>query len=169
MSTCSLSGLQVAVGPTVAVRPQPPVERLPTSHVAGEAVNPVRCEVDDMTVGESRVIQYKERAAAAGVTEIVTGDVAAETADLRAENEQLREAMDSRATIEQARGMLMVLASCSGRAAWPMLVEISQHSNVKLRDVAAALVAAATGGLLPPEIEPAYRQALARARRAHTR
>jgi len=59
--------------------------------------------------------------------------------------------------------MLMAIASCSGPDAWRMLVEISQHSNVKLRDIAAALVAAATGGLLPPGIEPAYRQALARA------
>lgn len=122
-----------------------------------------------MPVSESRVIQHKERAAAADVTEIVTSAVATETADLRAENEQLRAAMESRATIEQARGMLMALASYPSQAAWLTLVEISQHSNVKLRDVAAALVAAATGGLLPPEIEPAYRQALARARSARAR
>ncbi|MFE0766388.1 ANTAR domain-containing protein [Streptomyces smyrnaeus] len=122
-----------------------------------------------MIVSDSRAVQHTERAAAADVTEIVTAAVAAETAALRAENEQLRKAMDSRATIEQARGMLMALASCPGEAAWPMLVEISQHSNVKLRHVAAALVAAATGGLLPPEIEPAYRDTLARARHAQAR
>jgi len=46
-------------------------------------------------------IQHKERAAEADVREIVTG-AAAGTADLRAEIEQLREAMDSRAVIEQA-------------------------------------------------------------------
>ena len=118
-----------------------------------------------MTGSESQVIQQKKSAAAADVTEIVTGGVAADTADLRAEVEQLREAMVSRAVIEQARGMLMALTSCSDQTAWALLMEISQHSNVKLRDISAALVAAATGGPLPPEIEPAYREALARAER----
>lgn len=122
-----------------------------------------------MIASESRYIQHEERAAARDVAGTATGAAAAEVAGLRAENEQLRAAMDSRATIEQARGMLMALASCPGQTAWSMLVEISQRSNVKLRDVAAFLVAAATGGLLPPEIEPAYRHALARARRGRAR
>ncbi|HWM40675.1 MAG TPA: ANTAR domain-containing protein, partial [Streptomyces sp.] len=64
------------------------------------------------------------------------------------------------------RGMLMAITSCSGQAAWAMLVQISQHSNVKLRDVSAALVAAAPGGLLPADIEPAYRHATAQLRDA---
>ena len=122
-----------------------------------------------MISSESLAIQHKERPAAADVTEIVTGGVAADTADLQAEVEQLREAMVSRAVIEQARGMLMAIASCSDRAAWDLLVEISQHSNVKLRDVSAALVAAAPGGLLPPGIEPTYRKAFARLRDANRR
>lgn len=114
-----------------------------------------------MISSESPAIPFQGRAAAAEVAEIMTGAVAADTADLRAENEQLREAMVSRAVIEQARGMLMAIASCSAQTAWDALVEISQHSNVKLRNVSAALVAAATGGRLPPEMEPAYRHAIA--------
>lgn len=122
-----------------------------------------------MISSESPAIPTQERAAGAEVTEIVTGDVAADIADLRAENEQLREAMQSRAVIEQARGMLMANASCSAQTAWDLLVEISQHSNVKLRDVSTALVAAAAGGPLPPEMEPAYRHAIARLCHAHKR
>ncbi|WP_338692826.1 ANTAR domain-containing protein [Streptomyces sp. Q6] len=65
----------------------------------------------------------------------------AEIHELRVENEQLNRAMVSRAMIDQARGMIMVLAHCSSERAWGLLVDISQHRNVKLRDVAAALVA----------------------------
>ncbi|RAJ60478.1 ANTAR domain-containing protein [Streptomyces sp. Amel2xB2] len=119
-----------------------------------------------MISGESRIIEQAETTATAEVTEIETGGVAADAGDSRAELEQLREAMVSRAVIEQARGMLMALALCSGQTAWSLLVEISQHSNVKLRDVAAALVAAATGDVLPPEIEPSYRATLAAAVRS---
>jgi len=64
--------------------------------------------------------------------------------------------------------MLTSVASCSGQDAWRMLVEISQHGDVKFRDIAVAFVAAATGGLLPPETESARRQALARTRAAQT-
>ncbi|AXK37410.1 ANTAR domain-containing protein [Streptomyces armeniacus] len=84
-----------------------------------------------------------------------------EVGALRAEITQLREAMDSRAVIDQARGMLMALAPCSSEAAWDLLVEISQRSNVKLRDVSAALVASAAGEPSPPEIQKACRRALA--------
>ncbi|MEI5097725.1 ANTAR domain-containing protein [Streptomyces sp. PmtG] len=71
--------------------------------------------------------------------------LAAEVLALRSENVQLRRALSSRAVIDQARGMLMALAPCSSERAWGLLVDVSQHGNVKLRDVAAALVATAEG------------------------
>jgi GAF domain-containing protein len=54
--------------------------------------------------------------------------------------EQLKTAMQSRAVIEQAKGVLMGQHRCSADEAFGMLVARSQRSNRKLRDVAQALV-----------------------------
>lgn len=60
--------------------------------------------------------------------------------DLEAEVAQLREALTSRATIEQAKGMLMVTRRCSADEAFDLLRKLSQDTNVRLADVAAALI-----------------------------
>jgi response regulator NasT len=60
---------------------------------------------------------------------------------LAAENRQLSDALASRATIEQAKGILMCQRRCSPDEAFRLLIDISQDTNVKLRDVAAALIA----------------------------
>lgn len=91
-------------------------------------------------------------------------EVAAENARLRTEVEHLRTAMETRPVIEQARGILMSLTSCSPATSWRLLVEASQHSNVKLRVVSAALVASAGGDPLPREIRPALHGGPARTR-----
>lgn len=54
--------------------------------------------------------------------------------------EQLQAAMDSRAVIEQAKGVLMGQQHCTPDKAFDRLVALSQQSNRKLRDVARALV-----------------------------
>jgi GAF domain-containing protein len=59
--------------------------------------------------------------------------------------EQMAEAMRSRAVIEQAKGILMGSRRCSADAAFDVLVQTSQGSNRKLRDVAQALVTEAEG------------------------
>ena len=64
--------------------------------------------------------------------------------------------------IDQARGMVMVLAPCSSERAWDLLVDVSQHCNVKLRDVAAALVATTKGQELPEGIRREWARARAR-------
>ncbi|MEO9221877.1 MAG: GAF and ANTAR domain-containing protein [Mycobacteriaceae bacterium] len=53
---------------------------------------------------------------------------------------QLEEALHSRAVIEQAKGIIMGGRRCSDDEAFQILVKLSQDSNRKLRDVAAALV-----------------------------
>ncbi|WP_251093257.1 ANTAR domain-containing protein [Streptomyces sp. Caat 7-52] len=69
---------------------------------------------------------------------------------LRLEIEQLRQAMDSRPVIDQARGILMAAHACSPDQAWEILREASQRSNTKLRQVAAAVtVSAAPDGPAP--------------------
>ncbi len=60
--------------------------------------------------------------------------------------EQLQTAMQSRAVIEQAKGILMASRRCSAEEAFNRLVVLSQKSNRKLREVAEALVAAAVDG-----------------------
>ena len=60
--------------------------------------------------------------------------------------EQLQQAMQSRAVIEQAKGILMGQRRCGPQEAFDLLVLLSQGSNRKLRDVAEALVAQAESG-----------------------
>ncbi|MDQ0948632.1 AmiR/NasT family two-component response regulator [Streptomyces phaeochromogenes] len=90
--------------------------------------------------------------------------LAVEILELRAKSEQLSQALASRAVIDQARGMVMVLARCSSERAWDLLVDVSQHCNVKLRDVAAALVATTKDERLP---EPLQRELSRGLRRLH--
>ncbi len=59
--------------------------------------------------------------------------------------EQMRAAMANRAVIEQAKGIIMGERRCSPDEAFALLSKVSQDSNRKVRDVAAALVAQATG------------------------
>jgi GAF domain-containing protein len=54
--------------------------------------------------------------------------------------EQLQNAMQSRAVIEQAKGILMGERRCDAEHAFNILIKLSQDTNRKLRDVAQALV-----------------------------
>jgi GAF domain-containing protein len=58
--------------------------------------------------------------------------------------QQMQAAMQSRAIIEQAKGIIMGSRRCTADEAFAILTKVSQDSNRKLRDVAAALVASAT-------------------------
>jgi AmiR/NasT family two-component response regulator len=53
---------------------------------------------------------------------------------------RLQRAMASRATIEQAKGIIIARTGCEPDQAFEVLVSESQHENRKLRDVAADLV-----------------------------
>ncbi|OIK24715.1 ANTAR domain-containing response regulator [Streptomyces malaysiense] len=83
---------------------------------------------------------------------------------LRLEIAQLRQALDSRPVIDQARGVLMAAHGCTPEQAWEVLREASQNSNTKLHRIAAAITAsAAPGGPPPPEpLRRALRTAAAR-------
>ena len=58
---------------------------------------------------------------------------------------QLREAMASRAGIEQAKGVLMAQRGIDAEAAFAVLATASQENNVKLREIAEQVVATAAG------------------------
>ena len=60
--------------------------------------------------------------------------------ELRQENAQLREAIDNRAVIEQAKGALMLRYGLDDEAAFAVLRRWSQNSNTKLNSIADTLV-----------------------------
>ncbi len=61
-------------------------------------------------------------------------------AALRRENQDLRDALASQPVIDQAKGALMLRYGVDADAAFRLLVRWSQHTNTKVRDLAAALV-----------------------------
>jgi GAF domain-containing protein len=60
--------------------------------------------------------------------------------DARTLSENLEQAMKSRATIEQAKGIIMSSTGCSADEAFAMLTRQSQQQNVKLREIADEIV-----------------------------
>jgi PAS domain-containing protein len=71
-------------------------------------------------------------------------------AQLRAERDGLRRAMRTRAVIEQAKGVLMAQQGIDAEAAFDQLTAMSQHANIRLAELAAALV----GRVAPVPGEP---------------
>ena len=79
---------------------------------------------------------------------------------LQTEVGQLRTAMASRAGIEQAKGILMLLTSCSDQVAFELLAHISSHTHRKVRDVAHVLIESAAGrAKLPDDVRTILRDA----------
>jgi hypothetical protein len=79
---------------------------------------------------------------------------------LQTEVNQLRAAMASRAAIEQAKGILMLLTSCSDGVAFELLAHISSHTHRKVRDVAQTITESAGGSTrLPDDVREILRDA----------
>ncbi|MFF5308900.1 ANTAR domain-containing protein [Streptomyces massasporeus] len=85
--------------------------------------------------------------------------------DLRAEVTQLRRAMQTRPTIDLARGILMASFSLSPEAAWSVLVRTSQNTNTKLHHLAQDLVGTVRGTTLPEQVQQQLAAAVAGASR----
>jgi hypothetical protein len=82
------------------------------------------------------------------------------TAALEAEVGQMRAAMASRAAIEQAKGILMLLTSCNDAVAFELLAHISSHTHRKVRDVAESITESASGrAQLPDDVRAIVRDA----------
>jgi GAF domain-containing protein len=97
---------------------------------------------NDVPVGDdvqARARQLADRAA--GVLA-----VALRMADSRQDNDNLRAALTSRSVIDQAMGVLMGQQRCTAQEAFDLLRTTSQNRNLKLRDVAARIVASAQSG-----------------------
>ena len=79
---------------------------------------------------------------------------------LELEVAQLRTAMASRAVIEQAKGVLMLLTGCADQVAFELLTHISSHTHRKVREIAQELVDSASGrAQLPPDVKAILRDA----------
>jgi transcriptional regulator with GAF, ATPase, and Fis domain len=85
---------------------------------------------------QARAAQLADRAAGALA-------VGLRIADEHAENANLRIALTSRSVIDQAIGILVAQQHCSVEDAFALLRQASQGRNVKLREVAAQIVASA--------------------------
>jgi hypothetical protein len=70
----------------------------------------------------------------------------ADDAEVRA---QLEAALTSRSVIDQALGIIMGQNRCSSEEAFRLLRDASQNRNVKLRELASAMVASVSKGQAP--------------------
>ena len=81
---------------------------------------------------------------------------------LRTTCAQLEEALRSRAVIDQAKGVVMAERGCTADEAFGHLAQASQHRNVKVRELAAEVVAAAAGSSDARRAEPLGRSGRSR-------
>ncbi|MER6129795.1 ANTAR domain-containing protein [Streptomyces sp. NPDC001795] len=65
---------------------------------------------------------------------------------------QLKEAVTSHAVVDQAIGMLVALGHVTPDQGWEVLREVSQHANIKLRNVAELIIIWGRNGQLPNDI-----------------
>ncbi|MGY1635658.1 ANTAR domain-containing protein [Geodermatophilus sp. SYSU D00742] len=88
--------------------------------------------------------------------------------ELETEVAQLRTAMGSRAAIEQAKGIVMLLTGCGDQVAFDVLAHISSNSHRKVRDVAVAITESAAGhASLPADIRALIRDVCPPSPRMH--
>lgn len=132
----------------------PQLHRLAMKHDVHEVVAlPVR--FDGQTLGAITIYGSNTHAFTAGDIEIlhahslqlayaaVNAELYRSTAD---HADGLQEQMKSRAVIEQAKGMIMVREKCDEDEAFEVLKSLSQHHNVKLKELAQRIV---TSGSTP--------------------
>ncbi len=94
------------------------------------------------------------------ITECRSGPALDRTRALEAEVAQMRAAMASRAAIEQAKGILMLLTSCGEQVAFDLLAHISSHTHRKVRDIAEVITrSAAERARLPEDVRAIIRDA----------
>lgn len=82
--------------------------------------------------------------------------------ELQEEVEQLKEAVASHAVVDQAIGMMVALGRVTPDQGWVVLKDISQHTNIKLRNVAELILIWGRNGELPAEIRAELEEALDR-------
>ncbi len=150
--TCLRRGVPVSVADIPSDQRWPAFARRGAEEGAGSSLS-VPLVVRERTVGAlnlySRAVHAltdADRARAAQFAGYTAGAVAlaAQLAEHEQREHHLETALRSRSTIDQAMGVLMAQARITADEAFEVLRQRSQHANVKLRDVAAAVIAEAT-------------------------
>ncbi|WP_433447827.1 ANTAR domain-containing protein [Streptomyces sp. CA-142005] len=72
--------------------------------------------------------------------------------ELQAEVDQMKEAVISHAVVDQAIGMVVALGRVTPDEGWEVLREVSQHTNIKLRNIAELILIWGRRGDIPPEV-----------------
>lgn len=75
---------------------------------------------------------------------------------------QLKEAVVSHAVVDQAIGVVIALGGVTPDEGWIVLKEVSQHTNIKLRNVAETILIWRRTGVVPPEMLAALEVRLGR-------
>ncbi|MGQ4384025.1 ANTAR domain-containing protein [Streptomyces sp. SAS_270] len=80
--------------------------------------------------------------------------------ELQEEIGQLKQAITSHAVVDQAIGMMVALGRVTPDQGWVVLQEVSQHTNVKLRDIAEMIIAWGGEGDMWPDVRAALEETL---------
>ncbi|MEV6500825.1 MULTISPECIES: ANTAR domain-containing protein [Streptomyces] len=83
-----------------------------------------------------------------------------EIVELREEVGQLKEAVTSHATVDQAIGMMVALGRVTPDEGWAVLREVSQLTNIKLRNIAELILIWGRNGDLPSDVRAPLEEAL---------
>ncbi|KUL71518.1 MULTISPECIES: ANTAR domain-containing protein [unclassified Streptomyces] len=89
-------------------------------------------------------------------------DDSARIAELEAEVDQLRHAVGAHAVVDQAIGMVVALGRVAPDQGWAVLKDVSQHTNIKLREVAELIIRWGREGEMPAGIRVELQEALER-------
>ncbi|MGW7524262.1 ANTAR domain-containing protein [Streptomyces sp. NPDC054783] len=82
--------------------------------------------------------------------------------ELQAEVDQMKEAVVSHAVVDQAIGMVVALGRVTPDEGWEVLREVSQHTNIKLRNIAELILIWGRRGDIPPDVRAELEDALDR-------
>jgi GAF domain-containing protein len=106
--------------------------------IVGEhVIGAINCYAESPDAFGEHAVRMGSQFAAPAAVSIYNADL---LAGARARAEQLEEALDHRAVIDQAVGIIRSRSGASAEVAFSRLVQMSQNGNVKLRVVAARLV-----------------------------
>ncbi|MFF8974156.1 ANTAR domain-containing protein [Streptomyces sp. NPDC014995] len=81
-----------------------------------------------------------------------SGDETDRIFELQREVDQLKEAIASHAVVDQAIGVVVALGRMTPDEGWTVLREVSQHTNIKLRNVAEMILVWGRTGDIPEVI-----------------
>ncbi|NEB03970.1 ANTAR domain-containing protein [Streptomyces sp. SID13726] len=82
--------------------------------------------------------------------------------ELQGEVDQLKEAIASHAVVDQAIGMVVALGRVTPDEGWQVLKDVSQRTNIKLRNVAELILIWGRSGEIPAGIRAELQEALER-------